>query len=115
MMKKRHFFPLIVALLMVCASCATAQPPFASAEDTATKEKLIAALGEYSNTLVVTVSGGRVYYEGELQSRDDLMNAVGIAQGTSGVTSVMYGDVYLTDSGIFGDDRDYSGGFDWRR
>ncbi|SBW05288.1 exported hypothetical protein [uncultured delta proteobacterium] len=103
-MKFRFFTALLLpAVLAVCVSCAAAHQPFASPGDAALKQEITAKLGPYyTRTLIVTVSGGRVYMEGELRNFDELSDAKDIIRSTNGVTSIME-DVFLTDVGPQGD------------
>ncbi|MCC8195021.1 MAG: BON domain-containing protein [Deltaproteobacteria bacterium] len=94
---------LLSAALAVLVSCAAARQPFASPADAALKQELTAALGpDYTRTLNITVSGGRVYMEGELRNQAELDEARAIIRGTQGVTSIME-DVFLSDVGPQGD------------
>ena len=101
MLQRLSFLFLIPALLF--SSCAEVQSPLASPEDLAIKQKLIEALGEYNRTLNVTISGGRVYFEGELKNFEELQRAMSIARDIPGVTSIVEEPVYLTEVGNMGD------------
>ncbi len=103
-MRSRFFSCLLLpATLAVCLSCAAAGSPFASPEDAALKQKLTAELGQYTRTMNITVSGGRVYMEGDLKNQAELEDAMAVIRATEGVTSIME-DVFLTDVGPQGPD-----------
>ena len=99
LMNTRIFSALLLpAVLTVCVSCAVATPPFASPEDYAVKQKLEAALDNYTRTMTVTVSGGRVYLEGYLEDFQELQDVLEIVRETDGVTGIME-DVQLVQPG----------------
>lgn len=90
---------LLAAVLAFCVACASARQPFAAPEDAALKQTLTEALGSYYiRTMHITVSGGRVYMEGELRNRQELADAMAIIRGTEGVTAIVE-DVFLVDIG----------------
>lgn len=92
-------FLVIPAVMALCLSCAETHQPFAVSEDAALKQHLTEALGpRYTRTMHITVSGGRVYMEGELQNKAELDDARSIIKETPGVTSVME-HVFLTEVG----------------
>lgn len=93
---------LLSASVTTLVSCATVQSPFASPEEAAIKRELTAELVQYPG-LRITVSGDRVYLEGELQDKAELDHARGVALETPGVKSVM-DDVYLIKVGSMGGD-----------
>ena len=103
-MRSRLFSLLLFpAVLAFCISCAAGGQPFAAPEDAALKQRLTAALGVHTRTMHITVSGGRVYLEGELKNQMELEDAKAIIRATDGVTSIM-DDVFLTDVGPQGAD-----------
>lgn len=93
---------LLAASVAALVSCATVHSPFLSSEEAATKQKLTEELAQYPG-LRVTVSGDRVYLEGELQDKAELDHARGVALEAPGVKSVM-DDVYLIKVGSMGGD-----------
>lgn len=96
-------FLVLPAVMTLCLSCAETHQPFAASEDAALKQHLTEALGpHYTRTMYITVSGGRVYMEGELQNKAELDDARSIIKGAPGVTSIME-HVFLTDVGPEGD------------
>lgn len=102
-MKSRFFTALLLpAVLAVCISCATAHQPFATPADAAIKQEILAKLDPTAGALNITVSGGRVYMEGELRNFDELEAAKAVIQETKGVTSIV-DNVFLTDVGPQGD------------
>lgn len=103
-MRPRFFSVLLFpAILVFCVSCAGGAQPFASAEDAALKQKLTAELGPHTRTMNITVSGGRVYMEGDLKNKAELDEAMDVIRAADGVTSIME-DVFLTDVGPQGGD-----------
>lgn len=105
-MRSRFFTALLLPVtLAVCLSCATAHQPFAAPADAALKKELTAKLGDYTRTMTITVSGGRVYMEGELLDQNELQDAMTIIRETEGVTSVME-SVFLVNIGPQGSDYD---------
>lgn len=97
---------LFAACISILASCAAVQPPFASPGEIAIKRKLTEDLAQYPG-LRITVSGDRVYLEGEVLNKAELDHARSVAQGTQGVKSVM-DDVFLIQAGRIWDDEGWS-------
>lgn len=93
---------LFAACVSTLVSCATVQPPFASPEEVAIKRKLTEDLAQYRD-LRITVSGDRVYLEGEVLDKAELDHARGVALKTQGVGSVM-DNVFLINVGPMGND-----------
>jgi len=89
---------LLPVVLAVCVSCATAVPPFSSAEDHSLKQKLEAELSSYTRTMTVLVSGGRVYLDGYLENFEELQNVLEIIREADGVTQIVE-NVHLVQLG----------------
>lgn len=95
---------LFAACVSTFVSCAAVQPPFASPEEVAIKRELTEKLAEYPG-LKITVSGDRVYLEGEVLNKTELDHARSVVLETQGVKSVM-DNVFLIQAGRIWDDED---------
>lgn len=93
---------LLIMGILALTACVGGKPPFVSDSDWAIKEKLLAELAEYRD-LRISVSGGRVYLEGEVPNVPDRNRAFAAAKATEGVNSVME-NLYLTEVGSNGPD-----------
>ena len=103
-MRKLFMYCILSVATAALVACAAIQPPFATPEEVAIKRALTEQLARYPG-LVITVSGDRVYLEGEVLNKTELDNAIEVARGTEGITSVM-DDVYLIEVGSMGGDND---------
>lgn len=96
---------LLAVSAVALVSCAGVRPPFASPEEIAVKQKLSEELAQYPG-LRITVSGDRVYLEGEVLNKAELDHAIATAREIPGITSVM-DTVFLIEVGSGGSDHDW--------
>lgn len=88
---------IVLAGVLALTACVGGKPPFMTDSDWAIKQKLLAELAEYRD-LRISVSGGTVYFDGDVPNVPDRNRAVATAQETPGVKAV-FEDLYLTEVG----------------
>lgn len=105
MYKKSMFSLLLYGSLTILPGCAATSQPFADPADAAIAQKAIRALGEYAQTVNVSVVGGRAYLEGIVPNYNDLQIVLEAVRNTEGVISVMEA-VTLEEAGSSGPNDD---------
>ena len=78
---------LLIAGVLVLTACAAGRPPFMTDSDWAIKQSIQTELSEYKD-LKIIVSGGTVYFDGEVPNVSDRNRAVATAKEIPGVKAV---------------------------